>query len=164
MSHIPYYDLYLARRCSSLPNFDGLKEQISIVTYPVFQQWITTQGSAAPGFLQLDLSYTLAEALLQRLQAAGAMGMVVQAAYRRPNITRDEARLLAEKAIEELGRKRFAAYTFAPAVFYSEQPQTWVFTAPSEQLLAEGYIPGALFAEVDKLDGHIWPDEELEWE
>ncbi len=43
-----------------------------------------------------------------------------------------------------------------------EQSVCWTFGAVSEQLVKEGRIPGALYAGVDKLDGHIWKQTDLE--
>lgn len=155
------YDLYLVRGCDALPALDDLKEQVPAVTYPVFQQWIVTMQAADPGFLQLELAKTVAETLLQRLQARGASGIVVQAAYRQPKISRAEAQVLAECEIESLRKQYYPTYLFGPVVLYAEQPCSWTYASASKQLIEEGYIPGALFADVDKLDGHIWTPEEV---
>jgi hypothetical protein len=45
--------------------------------------------------------------------------------------------------------------------FRRETPVCWVFAAPSEKLMKEDRISGLIFAEVDKLDGHVWSPEEI---
>ena len=53
-------------------------------------------------------------------------------------------------------------YVFKPTRYAREIEPCWMFCAVSDQLIEEGYIPGAVFACVDKTDGHIWSDEEFE--
>jgi hypothetical protein len=48
-----------------------------------------------------------------------------------------------------------------PIFFRGERPLYWVFAAMSEKLLNEERIPGLRFVHVDKLDGHVWTEEEL---
>lgn len=162
MPHSTVYDLYLGRGCDSSPALADLEAQIPMVGYAAFQQWITTRQSAHLGFLQLDLPQSLGTMLLQRLQGAGARGKIINAAYRRPHISREHAWPLAEREIARLQAQYYPSYTFGPVIFYYGHPMTWTFTASSQQLIDEGFIPGALFADVDKLDGHIWQEEEIE--
>jgi hypothetical protein len=55
-----------------------------------------------------------------------------------------------------------AGYEFNAVKYRREDDRYWVFSAASERLIEEGYVPGAVFACVDKADGHIWSDEEFE--
>lgn len=78
-------------------------------------------------------------------------------------ITLEEAYQLAER---EIARQRavspsLSGYEFGPVRLKREDERTWVFVSGSEQLQDEGCIPGALYARVDKCDGHIWSPEEL---
>jgi hypothetical protein len=44
----------------------------------------------------------------------------------------------------------------------SENERFWTFVCGSDQLFDEGYVPGAVYACVDKVDGHVWADAEVE--
>ncbi len=53
-------------------------------------------------------------------------------------------------------------YEFGPVKFRRENERFWVFSAGSGQLFEEGYVPGAVYACIDKIDGHVWSLEEQE--
>ena len=73
-----------------------------------------------------------------------------------------EAQAIAERAIAEIIRTapELAGYQFNAVKYRRDEGLYWVFSAASEQLIEEGYVPGAVFACVDKMDGHIWSEEE----
>ncbi|MCI0488778.1 MAG: hypothetical protein L0229_19480 [Blastocatellia bacterium] len=78
-------------------------------------------------------------------------------------MTFEVARQIAQE--EALRRKlspRLAKYEFEPVVLDSENEVSWLFVSASEQLQDEGCIPGAIFVRVDKRDGHIWSEREVE--
>jgi hypothetical protein len=154
------YDLYLSEGCDTLPDLSHLAQQVPAITYSVFQEWIVKDLVDGLGFLHLDLTKAVAKDLLSCLQAAGASGAVVKATYRQPKLTFAEAYLIADCALEELQAKYFPDHTFKPVTYYGERHETWTFVSASQQLIAQGYIPGALFADVDKIDGHVWQQEE----
>lgn len=58
--------------------------------------------------------------------------------------------------------EKLAAYQFAPVVLESDGEYFWTFVSGSEQLQREGMVPGALHACVDKIDGHVWTNQEME--
>ncbi|MEK7830667.1 MAG: hypothetical protein AAB401_06240 [Acidobacteriota bacterium] len=78
-------------------------------------------------------------------------------------ITLEEARLLAEKEI----RRQLAVntaltdYGFSSVRLKREDERTWVFVAGSAEWQDDGAVPGALYARVDKRDGHVWSSAEL---
>jgi hypothetical protein len=80
------------------------------------------------------------------------------------NLTVKDAYAVAERAILEIIRnaEELQGYDFGPVKFRRENDRFWVFSAASEQLIEEGYVPGAVYACVDKVDGHIWSIEEQE--
>ena len=49
-------------------------------------------------------------------------------------------------------------YRFDPGQFRSEYDRCWVFIVRSEDMAAEGYAPAAVFAYIDKQDGHSWSE------
>lgn len=169
----PLYDIYLGAGCRASPEISDLAERIPALAdanvvarfqavlrpHPRFPG--LNRSEEPPGFLGLDLPQDLARALYQRLAAARARGEVLPSAYRQPRVSQEEARPIAEQAIQHLQAASFSGYAFEPVCFHQEAPRWWSFVAGSEQLQEEGYIPGALFACVDKLDGHVWEDDEM---
>ena len=159
------YDIYLSMGCRGLPFFEDLAEKIPAVQDLQFQQKILTPSPRRPGFLGLDLSEELAERLYRRLQTTRAVGYWLLSDYRQPRITQEQAQLLAEPAIAELAVRHYQRHpndTLGPIGFVGERPEFWVFAAKSEYLMKENYIPGNLGVSVDKLDGHIWTQEDFD--
>jgi len=158
------YDLYLRQGCNCLPDFRDLDHEVSFVTYPTFQQWIVQQTPTVLGFLQVSLTEPVARALLQRLRSGGAVGFIIKDGYRQPKVSLANAYRLADQELTRRQEQKFPGYTFKPVAFHQERPQTWRFVCACPPLIEEGYIPGALFADVDKIDGHIWQQEEYQEE
>lgn len=79
-------------------------------------------------------------------------------------ITKDQARRIAEAEAARIIQQsaRLSGYEFQPLRLYSETERFWIFSAGSDELQAEGFVPGAVRVSVDKSDGHVWSDEELE--
>lgn len=84
------------------------------------------------------------------------------------NLTINEALAIAEREIAEIIKTapELQGYEFKPVHYWRETDPYWVFSAVSERLIEEGYVPGAVLACVDKTDGHVWSVEEQErhWE
>jgi len=76
----------------------------------------------------------------------------------------DTAKMIAESAIREriAASPTFSRYQFAPVVLAEENEQFWVFASDSEELFDAGVTPTAIYACVDKSDGHVWTREEQE--
>ncbi len=79
-------------------------------------------------------------------------------------LTIAEALPIAERHIATViaGSARLSKYAFMPVRLRHETDRYWVFSAPSPQSQAEGRVPGAVSACVDKVDGHIWSTKEHE--
>lgn len=79
-------------------------------------------------------------------------------------MTLEFAHEIASAGIERKIREsdKLSKYEFSPIKFCYEDECSWTFAAGSEQLYDEGCIPGAIFASVDKKDGHIWSRDEQE--
>jgi hypothetical protein len=80
------------------------------------------------------------------------------------NLTIAEALPIAERHIASVinNSERLREYEFSPVSFRREADRYWGFSAGSKQLQDEGYVPGAISACVDKVDGHIWSHKEQE--
>lgn len=76
----------------------------------------------------------------------------------------EEALQIAEIHIKERIRlsEFFSRYEFGELGLRSENERFWTFVRGSDQLFDEGYVPGAVYACVDKADGHLWNDDEVE--
>ena len=156
------YDIFLSKGCRLLPDLSDLAQQVPNLASPQMAQCLLNDH---PGFLGLDLSLDLARPLIKRLRYtdARALGYIAPSIYRHQvaNFTRETAYPLAERALKQkqLG---YPNTHFAPVVFASEDLMWFKFCAVSEEWIAQGFSPGALFVCVDKLDGHIWQHEEFE--
>lgn len=152
------YDIYLSAGCRSLPDLGDLLRRVPKLAEAALQEKLLARH---PGFLELDVSEQDALALLERLRGSKARGQVVPAGYRTPSVSINDALPTAERFIAKLHETHFTSYTFEPVHFWREGPRWWIFLAGSEQLQREGVSPGAFFAYVDKLDGHVWQQPEI---
>lgn len=155
------FDLYLVYGCGQPPDWDTLAQ-----LYPP----TATDGALRDrlcerktGFVGLDLpDKQTAASMLRELRRYGANGRVVDAGYRSPRVSMEVARPIAEAAIQNHISTREPRVEYKPSTFVSENAQYWTFGAESPELVEKGMIPGAFFASVDKLDGHVWTSEEFE--
>lgn len=155
------YDIYLTCECSTLPYLTDLARTIPHIGDPFWQQRLQTFTSETRGFLGLDLQKSQARKLLQRIQEAHGEAIIADTAYRQPAISQAEALGLALDAVFDRRDAYFSTYHFHPIAFHSEKAMTWTFFSASDQLMAEGHIPGGIFVDIDKIDGHIWQPEEF---
>lgn len=155
-----YFDIYLYQRCLRPPDLHDLVDQISAARDPLLLARLQERRPSA--FLGLDLPEEAAHALRRRIKQCGARAHVAPSAYREPKVSIEEARAIAERAIAQRRESRYPTYTFGEVTYGGEGPWWWIFGAGSEQLQAEGWIPGAIIEYVDKLDGHLWQNEEME--
>jgi hypothetical protein len=152
------YDICLNATFDRPPEVSDLIQEVPFLADPTFQSRLLDR-SCGPGVLGLELSQDLAEHLLERFKAAGSEGYCFPTTYHRPRITSGQAATIAAQAIEKKRLEYDPTDTLGPLFLFSDGPFCWTFGATSEQLSNKGLIPGALFAWVDKLDGHLW-----EWE
>ena len=80
------------------------------------------------------------------------------------NITREQAQTIAERAIAQIIQTspHLTNFLFTPVGWQRETDFYWVFAAACPELMRQGFVPGAVFACIDKQDGHVWSDEEFE--
>lgn len=79
-------------------------------------------------------------------------------------ITVEAARAIAEKEVEHIigASERLRQYHFDPPLLGRETEDVWVFVAGSAELIEQGIVPGAIQVSIDKTDGHVWNQAELE--
>ena len=79
-------------------------------------------------------------------------------------LTLEKAKQIAKREIKQILARRtnLQKYKFEAVNFVRENDWYWVFSAGSEQMQEEGYVPGAITVGVDKLDGHIWTENEYD--
>ncbi len=102
----------------------------------------------------------LAEHLFARFKAVGAEGYCFPAVYHHPRLTIEQAHTIAQQAIEKKRLEYDPNDTVGPVFEYVDGSYCWTFGAISERMTKEERFPNVLLASVDKLDGHIWEDEE----
>lgn len=155
-----HYDVYLAIGCENPPDLSGLEGQIAALADTAMRASLLKR-SPGPGFLGLAVEELAARGLFARLQAAGAHGEVLDAAYRQPRVTRDAARAIAERDLPPRAAAAFPGYPFNDVTLRREEPRWYLFSMISPRLVSEFHVPGGVLAYVDKLDGHVWSRDEL---
>ncbi len=134
------------------------------VAFPVLaQSEVRTQLlQRSPGFLGLNVPKSTAYQIRRRLKQHDVRGMVVEIAYRQPPVPKDQAFGIARHIIQRIQVASHVGHQFAPITFSYEHAMWWLFAAPCHTCIATGRIPGTIFAAIDKRDGHVWEDKEME--
>ncbi len=80
------------------------------------------------------------------------------------SLTYEQSKQIAEKHIRDQIRESpfLSRYEFGEVEVKSENERFWTFVSGSDQLFREGYVPGAVYACVDKTDGHLWSMDDVE--
>jgi hypothetical protein len=152
-------DIYLYVGCNDRASLQLLLDRFSeINTSDILHKLM----ESSPGLLGLSLSRDRAHALLMALGRVGAVGLYVPVSYRQPEVTPSTAQVIAEEAARAIRLTSFPGYDFNLATFEGEEAMWWVFFTSSPELVEQGHIPGGFYIYVDKLDGHIWRDEEMD--
>ena len=152
------YDIHLSSGCHKQPDLTTLAAIIPMVAIPALQ---TDLQQLAPGFLGLNLSGDTAVELLEELTLTGGRGLVVPADYRQPNVTFEMAKAIASEALQKEQETRFPTVTFEALQYVSEDAMWWKFGAGSPEWIERALSAGAFYILVDKLDGHVWTEQEL---
>ncbi len=151
-------DIYLIAGCKQSPKFSGNNPALfGGASDPALLSRLLAER---PGFLGVNLTAHDAAAALLRLKESGARGMIVAADYRKGGLKMEDALPIAEDHLAAQVARHYPAVPFEGVRFVREEALWWTFSRPSEALIAQGYVPGALFAAIDKLDGHVWSEEE----
>lgn len=149
-------DLYLIEGCRRVPDLSRFAPQLGAAVIGLAARC----AERRPGFLRLDLAPAEADALLAALRGEGARGSAVRSRYREGSaLPMEQAWEIADRALDMRVQRDAPAVRFDDTRFVREEALWWVFCRPSPQLIDQGVVPGALFAAVDKLDGHLWSDE-----
>lgn len=153
------FDIFLDKECNHLPDITDLETEIPLLVEKKSTFFIRP---LKPDFLGLDISAPLAGELYERIVTAGGYCLIVPSKYRQPIISIKEACKIAEPVILHKQRKFFSKYLFEPIKCNHARstPMYWAIGSLSEQLIADSYIPGGVFVEVDRIDGHIWNNVE----
>ena len=153
------YDIFLYSGCQELPDFSRAGGSIPNLFEGGRRNLVLEKR---PGFLGLDLSQEAAFVVLRLLQSKWARGVVAPSQYRNPKITEEEAERIATVFLARKQAEEFPGVRFEPVGFCYETAMWWTFGASSPEWTQAGFSPGALYASVDKLDGHIWQPEDME--
>lgn len=159
------HDIYLSLGASSLPQLDDLVAQAPALTDPIIlariQQTILSQLSQShPNDVHpvgLDLPQDVAQAVLERIRAAGGDGTLAPSAYRTPLVPLHQALAIAHGFLAPWLAKEIPQAQFRGVVSY------WRHSATSwrvEAVLAypdhrQYFVDERMIAYIDKLDGHV---------
>jgi hypothetical protein len=153
------YDIHLAHGAEKLPVLNDLISNAPVLQELTLHHLLMQQNMS---LLPVALSKEQALDLLYRLEKEGAWGCLLSAAYRHPQITKEQAASLAQREVTEHLAIQRPGDTLGSVKFFREMPCCWVYGVSSAQLAKEERTPDMIFINIDKLDGHIWSLEELE--
>lgn len=158
------YDLHLSKGCEAPPNIiDLLGISSDLMTFQLYLRLLENNT----GFLGLGFQLDTAKKMLRYLKYSKTRcnGLIVPIRYRdnplKYNV--ETAFPLASRVLEELKSTRYSNLHFRPMAY--RHPHSTVmyitFSAATDEWREAAIIPGAIFISVDRLDGHIWSDEEI---
>jgi hypothetical protein len=157
------YDIYIYQAGKTLPEMNDL-----IDSFPELANQKTQLHTLHDSrkFLGLNLPFDIAKNLTRRLHTeAKASCQIIPTRYRdnEPKFTIETAYPIAEKALRELQTTKYPEIHFYPIIYTPGHSGIMYITFASggKEWQDEGLIPGAIFASVDRLDGHLWTDEEM---
>jgi len=155
------YDVFLTKGCRHQPSLEGVEQQFpELIDLNVAKR----ATGAHPGFLGFDLDNKhIIHQLMGTLRMAGAQGEIVFSKYRNAQSTLkiDEAMVIAEENLRK-EQNEHLDLTYGKIRLIEEGIMWFQFASPVKEWRQQGYIPGAYSIFVDKLDGHIWQDEEFD--
>lgn len=152
------FDIFLWTGAKSLPDLSEFALDNDLKSIISANSKRALEGH--PRFLGLDLPLEIATDLLRRLESQKGRGLVVEAKYREPKISKEAAFLIAERHLLEI-HQTIPNVTFDPVVFRRDDIMVWQFCSVSPEWIEQGRIPGALIASVDKIDGRIWDADDF---
>jgi hypothetical protein len=153
------YDIFVNQGCTSPPDLHDLRE---VLTADATSGLSKKALLRHPGFLGIDATLEVAHVILGHIESAGGRGLIVPSRYRQPTITVSEAFPIAQHAVLEKISSLYPNVGFGPVKFLRIEAMFFVFGASSEELAERDIVPGAVFASVDKVDGHVWGYDEFE--
>ena len=111
------------------------------------------------GFLGLDLLRPEVATIRKWFKEHHASVLLVPVAYRQPRVTVEEAYPIAEQFLRQKQSRRYSTLTWGPIVraAHAGEACAWAFFSGSHELQRQGYVPGGLFACVDKLEATYGP-------
>ena len=137
-------------------------------TYPelVEEELHSLMLSDSPGYLGLNLPLEIAKKLTWQLKytKAKAACQIIPIQYRdnEPKYTVKTAYPIAEKELKNLQATKYPGLHFSKLVYgaiYSTIMYI-AFVSSVKEWQDKDLIPGALFINVDRLDGHLWAEGE----
>jgi hypothetical protein len=155
------YDIFLIKGCRHPPKLAEVENRFPEMVNLEIVSRIATER---PEFLGLDRdNIELLHQLIVALRKAGAQGFIVHSKYRttQPVLSAEKAFVIAEHYLKE-AQSRDPDLTFGPLQLIGEDITCFHFSSPVREWRQQGYVPGALPVWVDKIDGHIWQDEDFE--
>jgi hypothetical protein len=157
------YDIYIFNKLENTFELNKVRSFFPDILDAELSENLTKYSH--PRFLGIDQPQAIAMKLFSELNAIGLRGRVVKSAYRKPVLTVEQALLTAENKCSEIIDERNKIkppVIFSQTVFSREDAMWWTFASVSDELIEQGFVPGAVQVSVDKLDGHIWSADETE--
>ncbi|WP_017327082.1 hypothetical protein [Synechococcus sp. PCC 7336] len=146
MNDLIMYDIYLIK----FPESDYESSDLDLQCKP----------ENIPCFLELNMPAEAVADIEEMISLGGGKGIIVKSDYRSPKLSLSEVFSIANIHLNRQAKKNFPSYSFRAIQCIRSEPMYWLFGSFSEQLIHEGHNPGGVTVAIDKLDGHIWTEEE----
>jgi hypothetical protein len=152
------FDIYSHYGYSSNHDFSYL---VNLIPDLNIEKTIPLLMTDKQAFLGLSLSLDIAKHVLKflnDLEPKRSHGRIIPIRYRdeKPKFTPETAYPIAENEMKKR-QSKYPQITFGPLTYGLE---CFAFFSAGKEWQESGVIPGALFLNVDKLDGHVWEDHE----
>ena len=165
------HDIYLSLGARSEPQIGDLAAHAPALSDPVIaarmrQSIISHLDPNAPDDLHplgLDLPQDLAVAVAQRIRAAGGDGVAAPSAYRSPLVPLSQALAIADVYFAPQMAQEFPGAQYRGDIsHWGHGARWWMIEAVLAYPDGRPYFADErTLACVDKLDGHVWPLEEV---
>ncbi len=142
------YDIYLFVACKTPPT---LPEGFGPVPPEVMAE--------PPQTLYVGLPLADARRYLSALKAAGGRGTLAPIAYRQPHLSPDEGMARAQEAFKQ---QRTPGQSYNQLELVRDEGVYWLYRATRRQPWVDDRVPGTLYLYIDKLDGHVGTNQEVE--
>jgi hypothetical protein len=151
------YDIYLYSGCDSTFNISEIDSMLPSTENDQFTQKITMK---IPGFLGLNLEKDTVINILKILGKYKAGGIYTPSRYRNPTVTRDFALDIGNRERIRLSEE-FPELTFYQPHINPRHILWWEVSIGCKEWMDEGDLPGAIILCVDKCDGHVWEESDV---
>ncbi|HEU4327338.1 MAG TPA: hypothetical protein VFS21_29645 [Roseiflexaceae bacterium] len=152
------YDIYLFSGCNSIPEMEEIQRILPDVDIDFL---ISRIQMPSPGFLGVKLDKERAILFLKTIETYLAQGIYLPYSYSTPLLDDNKALVVGNNELQKLEIESPQLHFYPPRV-HSSYPLWFKVVIGCKEWIEDGFIPGAVVLFVDKIDGHIWTNEQID--